>query len=161
MPIGSYRFRTSRTSARRTTTTARNAQRRLEILQLHDLSPFRRPVRTENHLQDLDALDLGVEGPPPIAEASDEVDHLEGVGVRLRRGRLLNDGLGTTAWLEKQCAAVAPEAPFLAHHRESLRAPGRLVGPSGDDRPDGPVGKLDQDMRRVFALHEQESVPAQ
>src|SRR6266508_1018996 len=108
MPIGSYRFTTSRKRATSTTRSATSAHRRLEILQLHDLAPIRRRVGTENHLQHVDALDLRVERSPVLTQAGDEVDDLQGVGVRLRRAGLLGDGLLTTPRFEEQRATVAP-----------------------------------------------------
>src|ERR1044071_2805910 len=114
MPMGSYRLRTSSTNEPSTIRTATGAQTRLEILELHDLAPLRRRIRAENQLQHPDAFDLGVERPPALAQAGDEVDDLQCVSVWLRRAGLLNDRRLTAARLEEQSAPVAPETPVLA-----------------------------------------------
>src|SRR4029077_19709619 len=89
------------------------AHNRLWILQLHNLSPLRGLVRTQDDLEDFDALDLGVEGSPPLSQTRDEVDHLDGIGVSFSTSRLDSDLL-TTARLVVQRSPVAPQASRFA-----------------------------------------------
>src|SRR4030088_761555 len=109
------------------------AHNHLLILQLHNLSPLRGRVCTEDDLKHFDALDLSVERAPGLSQTIDEVDHLGGMRVRFATIRLDNDLL-TTARLVVQRSPVAPEASRFTGNRKALHAAGRLIRPTGHYR---------------------------